>query len=72
VQRASRALAPGAINVLELLTGAWTAQAIYVAVHRLTRALASRGVLRHRPDGKFTLTSVGKALRTGYSWLGAR
>jgi SAM-dependent methyltransferase len=93
-QWVSRALAPGAINVLELLTGAWTAQAIYVAVklgipdelasgplsanevarrvvadpdavYRLMRALASRGVLRHRPDDTFTLTSIGKALRTG-------
>jgi hypothetical protein len=26
-------LAPGGINVLELLTGAWMAQAIYVAVN---------------------------------------
>jgi hypothetical protein len=78
---------------MELLTGAWTAQCIYVAVklgipdqladgplaadevarrvganpdavYRLMRALASRGVLRHRPDGEFTLTSVGEALRT--------
>jgi len=31
-QRANRVLAPGGVNVLELLTGAWTAQAIYVAV----------------------------------------
>jgi hypothetical protein len=90
----SRALAPGAINVLELLTGAWAAQAIYVAcklgipdqlsdgplsadevarrvgadpgaVYRVMRALASKGVLRHRSDGKFALTSTGKALRTG-------
>ena len=87
-------LAPGAVNVLELLTGAWTAQGIYVAVklgipdelakgplpadevarrvgadpgavYRLMRALASKGVLRHRPDGKFKLTPIGKALRTG-------
>jgi O-methyltransferase domain/Dimerisation domain len=94
VQRLNRLLAPGGLNVMELLTGAWTAQTIYVAVklgmpdelakgplpasevarrvgadpgavYRLMRALASRGVLRHRPDGKFSLTSVGKALRTG-------
>lgn len=93
-QRANRMLAPGGINVLELLTGAWTAQAIYVAVklgipdelakgplpadevarrvgadrdavYRLMRALASRGVLRHRRNHTFKLTSIGKALRTG-------
>ena len=93
-QLVSRALAPGGINVLELVTGAWTAQAIYVAVklgipdqvadrpltadevarrvgadrgavYRLMRALASKGVLRHRSDGTFRLTSTGKALRTG-------
>jgi hypothetical protein len=29
------------------------------------RALASRGVLGHRRDGKFKLTAIGKALRTG-------
>jgi hypothetical protein len=91
-QRLNRLLAPGGLNVMELLTGAWTAQTMYVAVklgipdqltagplpagevadrvgadpdavYRLMRALASRGVLRHRPDGKFSLTSVGKALR---------
>ena len=33
-------------------------------MYRLMRALASRGVLRHRRDGRFKLTSVGKALRT--------
>lgn len=93
-QRVNRVLAPGAINVMELITGAWTAQAIYVAaklgipdelakgpltatevarrvnadadaVYRLMRALASRGVLRHRADGTFKLTPIGKALRTG-------
>jgi hypothetical protein len=93
-QRLSRVLAPGGVNILELLTGAWTAQALYVAVklgipdelakgplsadevarrvgadpgavHRLMRALASRGVLRHRRNHTFTLTSIGKALRTG-------
>jgi hypothetical protein len=93
-QRVSRALAPGGLNVMELLTGAWTAQTIYVAVklgipdeladgplpadevarrvvadpdavYRLMRALASRGVLRHRTDDTFKLTSIGKALRTG-------
>jgi O-methyltransferase domain/Dimerisation domain len=35
------------------------------AVYRLMRALASTGVLRHRRDGRFTLTSIGKSLRTG-------
>ena len=94
VQRASRALAPGAINLLDLLIGAWVTQTLYVAVklgipdelangplaapevarrvdanpdavHRLMRALASKGVLRHRRDGRFSLTSIGKALRTG-------
>ena len=93
-QRVSRVLAPGPVNIMELLTGAWTAQALYVAVklgipdelakgplsagevarrvnadadatYRLMRALASRGVLRHRRDHTFTLTSIGKALRTG-------
>jgi hypothetical protein len=89
-----RLLAPGGVNVLELITGGWTAQAIYVAVklgipdqlaggplpadeiarrvgadpgavYRLMRALASKGVLRHGSDGKFKLSSIGKALRTG-------
>jgi hypothetical protein len=32
VQRLNRLLAPGGLNVMELLTGAWTAQTIYVAV----------------------------------------
>jgi hypothetical protein len=93
-QQLSRLLAPGAVNTLELLTGGWTTQAIYVAVklgipdqladgalsatevarrvgtdtdatYRLMRALASRGVFRHRADNTFKLTSIGKALRTG-------
>lgn len=34
------------------------------AVHRLMRALASRGVLVQRRDGRFTLTGVGEALRS--------
>lgn len=33
-------------------------------VHRLMRALASRGVLAQRPDGAFTLTRIGTALRS--------
>jgi O-methyltransferase domain/Dimerisation domain len=94
VQRLNRALAPGGINLLELLTGGWVTQTLYVAVklgipdvladgplhanevahrvganpdavYRLMRALASKGVLRHRRDGKFALTSIGTALRTG-------
>jgi hypothetical protein len=94
LQRLNRSLAPGPINLLDLLTGAWITQMIYVAVklgipdelangplaadevarrvdansdavYRLMRALASKGVLRHRRDGKFSLTSIGKALRTG-------
>jgi hypothetical protein len=35
------------------------------AVYRLMRALASKGVLRHKRNGTFALTSVGKSLRTG-------
>ncbi|HJT91058.1 MAG TPA: methyltransferase [Mycobacterium sp.] len=94
LQRLHRSLAPGAINLLELLTAGWMTQMVYVAVklgipdaladgplpanevahrvgahpdavYRLMRALASKGVLRHRRDGKFTLTSIGKGLRTG-------
>jgi hypothetical protein len=33
------------------------------ALHRLMRALASRGVLKQRRDGRFGLTAVGQALR---------
>jgi O-methyltransferase domain/Dimerisation domain len=94
LQRLNRALAPGAVNLLDLLTSGWTTQTIYVAVklgipdeladgplhgnevarrvgadpdavYRLMRALAAKGVLRHRRDGKFKLTSTGTALRTG-------
>jgi SAM-dependent methyltransferase len=94
LQRVHRALAPGGLNVMELLTGAWTAQCIYVAAklgipdqlssgplsaaevarrvgsdpdatYRLMRALASRGVLRQGRDDRFSLTSIGKALRPG-------
>ncbi len=94
VQRVSRVLSPGAINLLDLLIGAWVTQTLYVAVklgipdelasgplaapevarrvdanpdavYRLMRALASKGVLRHRRDGRFSLTSIGKAMRTG-------
>lgn len=94
IQRAGRVLAPGAINLLDLLTGAWITQALYVAVklgipdelakgpqpadevarrvgadpgavYRLMRTLASKGVFSHRRDGRFSLTSIGKALRTG-------
>jgi hypothetical protein len=31
LQRLNRLMAPGGLNVMELLTGAWTAQTIYVA-----------------------------------------
>lgn len=91
--RMHRASAPGNIALLELATGAWTTQVLYVAaklgvadrlaarparaqdiaaqvgadpdaLHRLMRALTSRGVLRQRRDGRFTLTPVGEALRT--------
>jgi SAM-dependent methyltransferase len=94
LSRAHRLLAPGGTNVLELITGGWTAQAVYVAcklgipdqlaggplpanevarrvdanpdaTFRLMRALASEGTLRQRRDGRFELTSTGKALRTG-------
>lgn len=89
-----RALAPGGINLLDLATGAWVTQTLYVAAKlgiadelaggalhadevarrvganpdatfRLMRALASNGVLKRRRDGRFALTSIGKALRTG-------
>jgi hypothetical protein len=92
LQRVHRSSVPGNIALLELATGAWTTQVLYVAaklnvadrlasgparaqdiaaqigadpdaLHRLMRALASRGVLRHRRDGRFALTSVGEALR---------
>jgi len=94
LQRLQRTLAPGGMTVLDLITGAWVTQAIYVATKlgipdelaegplhasevarrvdanpdatfRLMRALASKGVLRQRRDGRFALTSIGKALRTG-------
>lgn len=93
LQRLHRSSAPGNIALLELATGAWTTQVLYVAaklgiadrlasgparaetvatqvgadpgaVHRLMRALASRGVLRERRDGRFALTPVGEALRS--------
>ncbi|MDG4665096.1 methyltransferase [Mycobacterium sp. 236(2023)] len=92
--RLHRSAAPGNVALLELATGAWTTQVLYVAaklgiadrladgpadattvavqvgadpgaVLRLMRAMTSRGVLRERRDGRFTLTPVGEALRTG-------
>jgi hypothetical protein len=92
LQRLQRILSPGGMSLLELGTGAWVTQAIYVAgklgiadelaggplhaaevarrvdanpdaTFRLMRALASNGVLRQRRDGRFALTSMGKALR---------
>jgi SAM-dependent methyltransferase len=94
LQRLQRTLAPGGMNVLDLATGGWVAQSIYVAAKlgipdeladaplhaaevarrvdanpdatfRVMRALASKGVLRQRRDGRFALTSIGKALCTG-------
>lgn len=87
-----RSSAPGNVALLELATGAWTTQMLYVAaklgvadalaagparaeelaprvgahpeaLHRLMRAMTSRGVLRERRDGRFVLTAVGQALR---------
>ncbi|MEW5810955.1 MAG: methyltransferase [Actinomycetota bacterium] len=87
-----RASAPGNVALLEIATGAWTTQVLYVAarlgiadqlaqgprrsaevanavgahpdaVHRLMRALTSRGALKERRDGRFALTPVGQALR---------
>ena len=89
-----RSSVPGNIALLELATGAWTTQVLYVAarlgvadrlaagparaqdiaaqigadpdaLHRLMQALTSRGVLRQRRDGRFSLTPVGEALREG-------
>jgi hypothetical protein len=34
------------------------------ALYRLMRALAGKGVFRHRRDGKFALTPIGEALRS--------
>ncbi len=93
LQRLHRSMVPGNIGVLELATGAWTTQTLYVAaklgvadqlsrgpgrardvakatnadpdaVYRLMRALASKGVLKHHRDDRFSLTGVGKALRS--------
>ncbi|AFM16939.1 hydroxyneurosporene-O-methyltransferase [Mycolicibacterium chubuense NBB4] len=88
-----RSSVPGNVALLELATGAWTTQVLYVAaklgiadriakapacaadlatqlgadpdaLHRLMRAMASRGVLRERRDGTFVLTAAGEALRS--------
>jgi hypothetical protein len=93
LQKVHRSTVPGNIALLELATGSWTTQVVYVAaklgipdrlaagparaddvaaqvgadpdaVYRLMRAMASRGVLRERRDGRFALTPVGDALRT--------
>ncbi|MCZ0726876.1 methyltransferase [Mycolicibacterium iranicum] len=93
LQRLHRSSAPGNIALLELATGAWTTQVLYVAaklgiadrlaggpsdaeniaaqvgadpdaLHRLMRAMTSRGVLREGRDGRFALTPVGQALRS--------
>jgi hypothetical protein len=92
--RLHRSTVPGNVGILEMATGAWTTQTMYVAaklgipdqladgparaddvagrvgadpdaVYRLMRALASKGVFKHRKDGKFALTRLGKGLRTG-------
>lgn len=93
LERLTRRLVPGSVALLDLGTGAWVTQMLYVAAslgiadelatgprrssdvaravgsdpdatHRLMRTLASKGVLKHRRDGTFTLTRIGDALRS--------
>lgn len=93
LQRMHRSTVPPSVAVLEMATGAWTTQTMYVAaklgiadelaagagraadvaprvgadpdaLYRLMRALASKGLLRHRRDDSFALTKVGQALRS--------
>lgn len=93
LQQIHRSTVPGGVAVLEMATGAWTTQTMYVAaklgipdqlsngpahaddvakrvganpdaVYRLMRALASKGVLKHRRDDRFSLTGIGEALRS--------
>ncbi|ULE35921.1 acetylserotonin O-methyltransferase [Mycobacterium sp. IDR2000157661] len=93
LQSAHRSTVPPSVAVLEMATGAWTTQTMYVAaklgiadeladgaaraadiaprvgadpdaLYRLMRALASKGLLRHRRNGSFALTKVGQALRS--------
>ena len=93
LQQLHRSTAPAGVALLEMATGAWTTQTLYVAaklkvpdqlasgparaadiaprvgadpdaLYRLMRALASKGVLRHRRNDTFSLTRVGEALRS--------
>ena len=93
LQRLHRSTAPASVALLEMTTGAWTTQTLYVAarlkiadqladgparaqdiasrvgadpdaLYRLMRALASKGLLRHRRNDSFSLTKVGEALRS--------
>jgi hypothetical protein len=93
LQQIHRSTVPPGLAVLELATGAWTTQIIWVAaklgvadqlssgprrpadiadrigadpdaLYRLMRALASKGLLKERRDGKFALTKIGEALRS--------
>lgn len=93
LHRLGQSLAPGNVGVLDLITGGWNTQSVYVAAklgiadelaggprsardvarqvgsdpdatYRLMRALAGRGVLRHRRDDTFALTRIGQALRS--------
>ncbi|MEO3757526.1 methyltransferase [Mycobacterium sp. B14F4] len=94
LQSLHRSTAPPSVALLEMATGAWTTQTMYVAaklgvadelaggparaadiaprvgadpdaLYRLMRALAAKGLLRHRRNDTFTLTKVGEALRSG-------
>ncbi|MDT5018065.1 MAG: hypothetical protein QOD39_4225, partial [Mycobacterium sp.] len=94
LEKLHRSSVPGNIAALEMITGAWTSQMLYVAaklgipdqlaagpltagevarrtqtdpdaVYRLMRALASKGVFKHRRDDRFALAPVGDALRAG-------
>ena len=89
LQQIHRSTVPPGLAVLELATGAWTTQIIWVAaklgvadqlssgprrpadiadrigadpdaLYRLMRALASKGLLKERRDGKFALTKIGR------------
>jgi O-methyltransferase domain/Dimerisation domain len=93
LQSVYRTTAPPSVALLEMATGAWTTQTMYVAaklkiadhladgssraqdiaprvgadpdaLYRLMRAMASKGLLRHRRNDTFSLTKVGEALRS--------
>lgn len=93
LQRLHRSTVPPSVALLEMATGAWTTQTMYVAaklgvadqlasapasaadiaprvgadpdaLYRLMRALASKGLLRHRRNDTFALTRVGQTLRS--------